>query len=240
MIKPTYDWNRLFFGQVEAVFNPSDAQNSGKYQFEYQVLVTVDNYAQIPVRCIKMDPYGSYSNYEDAKLAPGYRVFVMFPRGDRSLGVIMGGSRQYNGGPQQASDGYYWRHRFNGVNQGVDLNGFWKVISDQGPFASVTTSQVILNDGATESIVLDKAAQTLTVNSNTLKVIVNGDATVQVGGNAQVTVTGKLVEKAAEIDMNRGGSDPQNGITTGNSHQGVVDFITGVPVEPSTTVFGDV
>ena len=31
-----------------------------------------------------------------------------------------------------------------------------------------------------------------------------------------------------------------SGITTMNSHMGVIDFITGIPVMPSTTVKGDI
>jgi hypothetical protein len=191
-----------------------------------------------------MDPYGSYHNFDDAVLAIGYRVLVMFPRGDRSLGVIMGGSRQYSAGPQQQSDGFYWKHRFNEVETGVDMHGFWKVISDAGPFMSVTKTQVILNDSGTESIILDKAANTLTVNSTTLKIIATGDANITVGGNltsdvtgdATVTAGGTATVKGTKIILNKQGS----GITTANSHAGVVDLITGVAVLPSETTYGDV
>lgn len=53
---------------------------------------------------------------------------------------------------------------------------------------------------------------------------------------AQVTCTGKATIKAPKIELN----DAKSGVTTMNSHQGVVDFITGIPVTPSTTVFGDI
>jgi hypothetical protein len=70
------------------------------------------------------------------------------------------------------------------------------------------------------------------------KVNVNsgGDTTVVAGADCKVTATGKIVETAKEIDLNGAIS----GITTENSHQGVIDFITGVPVQPSQTVKADV
>ena len=62
------------------------------------------------------------------------------------------------------------------------------------------------------------------------------DADVTASGDVNVTSSGKTVVKASEIDLN----NPVSGITTMNSHQGVIDFITGVPVTPSTTVLSDV
>lgn len=60
------------------------------------------------------------------------------------------------------------------------------------------------------------------------KVDASGDAEITAGGNAKITAT--------QIQLNGAVS----GITTMNSHQGVVDFITGVPVQPSTTVLSDI
>lgn len=60
------------------------------------------------------------------------------------------------------------------------------------------------------------------------KVNASGDAEITAGGNAKIT--------ASQIQLNGSAS----GITTMNSHQGVIDLITGVPVQPSTTVLSDI
>ena len=58
-----------------------------------------------------------------------------------------------------------------------------------------------------------------------------------INGNKIEQKAGKMVMTGAPfIELNGAIS----GITTANSHQGVVDFITGVPVLPSLTVKGDV
>lgn len=67
-----------------------------------------------------------------------------------------------------------------------------------------------------------------------------GDTNIVTQANANITATQKIVEKAKEIDLNGDGTDQGRGVTSANSHQGVIDLITGVPVEPSQTVFIDV
>lgn len=96
-----------------------------------------------------------------------------------------------------------------------------------------------------------------TVQGN-IDITCQGDTTINVTGNvsvkcaeakvesdgptsikcseANVTSSGKTVITASEIDLNGAVS----GITTMNSHQGVIDLITGVPVLPSMTVMSDV
>lgn len=71
-----------------------------------------------------------------------------------------------------------------------------------------------------------------------------GDTNLTVGGNCTATVSGtckvsagkKIEEKAPQIELNGN----KSGITTSNSHMGVIDLITGVPVMPSETVKSDV
>lgn len=72
--------------------------------------------------------------------------------------------------------------------------------------------------------------------SGKLNAIVKGETNITTQADCNVTASGKVVVKAAEIDLNGTAS----GITTANSHQGVIDFITGVPVQPSPTTNGDV
>lgn len=92
-----------------------------------------------------------------------------------------------------------------------------------------------LNVTATQNVVV-KCVDVDVTASGKANINVSSDANVVVGGNANITSTGKTVIKASEIDLNQ----PISGVTTMNSHQGVIDFITGVPVQPSTTVMSDV
>lgn len=93
-----------------------------------------------------------------------------------------------------------------------------------------------------------------------LNVTVDSHANIKVGGNADIDVTGNLTAKVggtAKIDVGgttdvtSGGTckvtapkielnGSASGITTENSHFGVVDQIVGLPVIPSPTVFSDV
>lgn len=92
-----------------------------------------------------------------------------------------------------------------------------------------------LNVTATQNVVV-KCVDVDVTATGKANINVTSDANIIVGGNANLTSTGKTVVKASEIDLNQ----PTSGITTMNSHQGVIDFITGVPVQPSTTVLSDV
>lgn len=67
-------------------------------------------------------------------------------------------------------------------------------------------------------------------------IIAGGKVTVEAGGDADITASGTCKVTGTQIQLNGSAS----GITTATSHQNVIDLITGVPVVPSTTVFGDV
>jgi hypothetical protein len=60
--------------------------------------------------------------------------------------------------------------------------------------------------------------------------------TIKPSGETELKTTAKIVMTSPKIDLNK----PMSGIITANGTNGVVDFITGVPVTPSTTVFSDV
>jgi hypothetical protein len=79
----------------------------------------------------------------------------------------------------------------------------------------------------------------ITTNANT-NIKVASNAVVNVGGDCDVTAGGKIVATAKEIDLNGNSGDPGRGVIDANGTFEVVDFITGVPVIPSTTVFIDV
>lgn len=65
---------------------------------------------------------------------------------------------------------------------------------------------------------------------------ISGTLTINVGGAANITAGGTATITAPQIHLNGQAS----GITTENSHLGVIDLITGVPVIPSTTVKSDI
>jgi hypothetical protein len=64
----------------------------------------------------------------------------------------------------------------------------------------------------------------------------NGNLIVSFQKNAQISAGTKIQMQSPLITLN----GDVSGITTFNSHMGVIDLITGVPVTPSTTVFSDV
>lgn len=64
----------------------------------------------------------------------------------------------------------------------------------------------------------------------------DGDTNIVASGDANVTASGNVVVKGSMVVLNNQGS----GVTTFNSHLGVIDLITGVACQPSTTVFADV
>ena len=121
-----------YFGMIDEVYAPDDVRNSSRYQYEYQVLVIGEDYASIPVRCIREDRYGSRDNFEDVILGVAAKVMVMFPRGDKSMGIIQHATRAYVA-PQDPTLGVYWANRFNKVVRYIDKDGNYSVTSDAGP-----------------------------------------------------------------------------------------------------------
>lgn len=89
----------------------------------------------------------------------------------------------------------------------------------------------------------DKAGNTITMESAKITidsiadVLVNsaGKAEVISGGDAKVEATGKCEVKGSTIELNGNVSE----VTSKQSHQGVIDLITGAPIIASTTVFMD-
>lgn len=112
---------------------------------------------------------------------------------------------------------------------GLASNLFSFTIGTDGtPTITVGTKFTMTVDAATGNF-------TVTTQGNLTQTI-QGDLTQTVTGDANIDVTGDTTITGENIILNEQGS----GITTENSHQGVIDFITGVPVEPSETTFGDI
>jgi hypothetical protein len=229
-----------YFGMIMNVWGPDAPESASKYQYEYQVLVTGEDYASIPCRCIREDKYGSRDDFEDIILAVGTKVMVKFPRGDKSMGVIMHGTRAYVA-PQNPALGRYWMNRFNKIVRYIDKNGNYSVTSDAGPNLQVNTNKIVLDDSTGESIVIDKDAATITITAKTWNVNINGDATMTIGGKLTATVTGdatvnadKVVVKAkgsAKVDAQSIELNGQGGQVLTTMTDPVVDSIFGIPTQ---------
>lgn len=100
--------------------------------------------------------------------------------------------------------------------------------------ADGTTTLVIGDSGVSLTITPDGKVS-LTAKGD-VSVSAQGKVDVQAGGDANITAGGNITATGSKIILNGSGS----GVTTKNSHQGVIDLITGAPVQPSTTVFADV
>jgi len=218
-----------YFGMISEVYPPTDIRNVGKTQYEYQVVVTGDGYASIPCRCIRKDEFGSRDDFDDMIMQVSDKVMVKFPRGDRSLGVITESTRNYVV-PQNPSLGRHWRRRFNKVVQYIDQNFNYSVTSDAGPNLQINTSTIILDDASGESITIDKTAKTITINANTFTVNVQGNATFQISGDADV--------KAANANVNASGNVViQGGMIQLNGDSGQV--LTTVTMDVIDSIYGE-
>lgn len=191
--------NKFYFGKVEEVYPPTHEKNVSKYQYEYRVLITTDDYAQLPVQAIRQDAFGMKDDYEDVILTVNANVFVLFPRGDRSMGIITGGARFYSK-TQDGSLAKYYLQRLNKIETSIDKDFNWMVKSDSGPHAQVKTNKVVLDDSAGEQIILDKDKKTLYVNANNINIVIKTDkdaiANILVEGNLTATVTKSATVKA--------------------------------------------
>lgn len=132
----------------------------------------------------------------------------------------------------------------------IEKDGSFQIDHDQIKFRLDRTTKIATLDAQGDIDLITNTNLNITATKNVnvecvdVKVDASGkadidvgaDATIKVGGKVDLTAGGKVNVKAPEIDLNGSVS----GITTENSHQGVIDFITGVPVLPSQTVKADV
>jgi hypothetical protein len=107
----------------------------------------------------------------------------------------------------------------------------------------IDANGVVIEDKNSNKVEMKSGAVNITVNgdakidaSGKADIIAGGKVTVDAGGDADIKAGGTCKVEATQIQLNGSAS----GITTATSHQNVIDFITGVPVTPSTTVLGDV
>jgi len=192
----------LFFGTISEVFAPDDERNSNKSQYEYEVILTAELYSQMYVRCIKLDIMGGAQYHaDDVILDKGYRVFLMFPRGDSQMGVILGGSRQIETPQKTEGDGPRRLTRFNELEQEITSEGDYslkiKQTEDADPDAelTITNKQIVLDTHPAEeacSIKMDRETQTMTISTKDMIVEITGQNTINVKGDVTLTTEGTV------------------------------------------------
>jgi len=143
---------------------------------------------------------------------------------------------------------------YNGVNIAINNDGscslIFKGATDNNgiptnPSQGNTTFQ-IQTDGSfqfshsTITIQANKSGILNITTTGAANVTVGGDMTATVSGNTNLTSNGKTSITGKEILLNTKSDDQGKGIITFDSSEGVTDYITGVPLIPSTTIFGDI
>jgi hypothetical protein len=228
--------NEFYFGKITKVFPINHVNNRTKYQTEYEVLITGDSYAQMPCRAIRIDEFATADDYTDAILSVNTNVFVLFPKGDPNMGVIMGGGRFYPKS-QDSSKGKYLLTRFNKVEFGIDKNFNYSVKSDSGPNFQVNTNKIVIDDSTGDNIVLDKEAKSITINANKWTVNVSGDTNITINGNCNITAKGNTNIEGSSIKLGKAAAES---LVKGESFKAIFDSHThignlGAPTSPPMT-----
>lgn len=202
----------------------------------------------------------------DLKGQDGAIVLLLCLDGMSDKGIILGQLTHPDRKTTLTSEDPRLEGEYNGVNIKVEKDGSCKLTfrgatNSEGTPTNASqgnTTIAVEVDGTVQlqnekvTFRMDRSAGTATLTASmdvniqcanakidaSGKVDINsgGETNVKAGGDCNVTAGGKAVVKASAIELNGASS----GITTKNSHQGVIDFITGVPVQPSTTVKSDV
>lgn len=225
---------RMLFGVITAVRPPDDPLNVNKLQYEYDVDVDHDVGTKVPTRHnVRADMFGSLDEYDDNTLRVANRVVMLFPDDALTRGVIIGCLRN-TGRKMDRSKGAYRETRFNKVTETTDKSGHWSLKLDQGETILLTKSAITIRNGSGEEVTMDRSSKTISVKAGK-------DWKATLGGSMQVTAkakieltckdatvkaTGKVKITGGTVDINAATSP----VTTEQSHQGVVDLITGVPV----------
>lgn len=240
-----YDNSRLYketftmMGVVSQVLPPSDPQNRSKTQYEYIVAAVGELNTHKNIHCIWKDKFGGLNDYELYILQTGQRVVVECILGYTDNGIITGGVKN-NANVLDESLGHYWQWRVNNITQGVTQDSSFSITQDAGTGLTIdedmaqftdgdpsnplqitvdkTGNNITITDSNGESIVIDRAAKSITITANDLNLTVNGDLTAQVSGDASINAdTIKLNGEEGEVLTNGPSSHP-------------VDFVTGIPI----------
>lgn len=246
----------IYIGTVMQVKPPQDPSNINGYQYEYEIQGLGDNLTtMILPNAVLMDEFGAFDDVNERTIKPGQRVIFTFLGKSKNAPVILGSMRNYKYA-MDVSNGHRWFRRFNKIVQKIDDTFTYTLTSDSGPVFTLGPTFIKLDDSVGENITLDKANKIMTINANEWKVNVVNNGTVTTGkklsvtvgdgceinvtGDVKVTASGNAKVTATKILLNGDGGDPMTGIITSNGSLNVVDVISGIPLVPSPTIFGDV
>ena len=224
--------------------------------------------AQIYRNCVSVQGFGSIADYFEAALRPmttqtnkgtpifkgqnGAIVLLQCLDSVGEKGVVVGSLIHPDRITNISTTAPRLSAEYNGVNIEIQNDGScsltFKGATDSNgvPNGQGNTVFQIKPDGsfefnhATISINADKSG-VLSINATgNANITVGGNTNVTVSGDTNLTAAGKTIIKSKEIDMNIDSPESGNGIITSNGSQGVIDMITGIPLQPSLTIFGDV
>jgi hypothetical protein len=196
-----YKLSGLYYGSITKVIPPNSKESLTKYQYEYDVYLTIDNYAQQTYRCTVMDGwFGSPIDYADHVLDQDYRVLVMFAQGLPHIGVIMGGSRKAEIKPK-VTDGPSFLQHLRQTETEITPDGTYAVRTLDGETGPVASEILLTPDDITltadkvtglNEIKIDNANDAVTIKCGDLKITVRGDNTVTIAGDATLKVAGDV------------------------------------------------
>lgn len=241
------------FGSIadyfEAAIRPKKVQtNKGSLTFRDQdgaivLLQCLDGIAEkaIITSFLNHPDRESNLNSSSPKLAGEYNGVQILVNEDGSCSLVFKGATDSQGKPTDASQG--------NTTVKIEKDGSYQVDHDSISFRmardGTTTltgkkdinliTETNLNVTATKNV--NVTCVDITVHASGKSVVtVGADSDLTVGGNCNVVVSGTAKIQADRIQLN----GAKSGIITSNGTFGVVDFLTGVPVEPSPTVSSDV
>jgi hypothetical protein len=184
----------IYLGTVHTAIPPTDSRNYAKTQYEYVVGCTDALFSTtIFNHCIRAESFGTADNFDDMVLRPGQRVLVHCLFGNKASPIIIGYIRASH--LVQSSNPKHLR--FNAIEQIFGADKSWTVKTDAGSKIQVHPERILIDDGGTESIILDRTKKTLTINAQDLTIKVKGNARVDVSGNSTINTKGetKIISK---------------------------------------------
>jgi hypothetical protein len=263
-----YKNSPLRMGIVVASYAYNDPNNYTKLTTEFDVIVLEQNEniscTNIRYRnCISSEGMGSVADFFEKNLRQqtqdsnaggavntsgqnGAVVILLCLDAYTQKAVIIGGLTHPDRQTKLTTTAPQLYGEYNGVAVAINPDGSTSltfngatdndgnlVTPGQGP-----TTVAIASDGTFS--VTHSGATVQAYKNGTLNITATGVMNINAQGNINIMTPDKIIETAKEIDLNGNSEDPGRGVTDSNSHLGVIDLITGVPVMPSTTVFIDV
>lgn len=145
---------------------------------------------------------------------------------------------------QAAAEGIYTEIPNGHAKWKVKKDVGWDIDGNKNTILKGSESKDI---SGSKNTTITKSYKLSVADKASIEVSSDGTTTIDVGpglstikfsssGEISLTATTTVKIKAPKIELNGSAS----GITTMDSHMGVIDFITGAPCVPSTTVFADI